>query len=489
MNTKLFNEYSTWTTAGVVLVLTVLSSLILRNGSRKNDKVRDLGGFSVMTAWSFFTKRYDFVRNHFKSTSGGPFKFNVLHHRVFAVAGEKAREAFLNHRHIDMSEGYRILLGGIPDLEDINIERETDQTTQFIKRLLLLLRRDRISDTLPLLFDDVHRRMSDWGTQGTINPFREVYDLVFQMTVRMATCRELAEDKEAISTIAQSYWDIEKSATPAAILLPWLPIADRKKNEKATMALYTGIGKYVKMRREAATPSTDPIDILIANGDSDDKIIGVIISIVFAGVINTGINSCWNLLYLGAHPEWKKRVTDEYKTLLNNYAPTATGEPLHKRLATIPMSAWEDELPSMDLVIRETLRMIMSSSLIRRNIQEDIEFDGIKVKKGDFLLYSTADAHMDEKIYTNPEEYDPGRYLPGREEDKKEAFAFVGWGAGRHPCAGMKVAKLEIKLVMAIILLGYEYELVDGTGKYPKKLPVPDRNVSKWAAASHGRRK
>lgn len=48
--------------------------------------------------------------------------------------------------------------------------------------------------------------------------------------------------------------------------------------------------------------------------------------------------------------------------------------------------------------------------------------------------------------------------------------------SGRHPCAGMKVAKLEIKLVMAIILLGYDYELVDASGKYPTKLPVPDRN-------------
>lgn len=123
-------------------------------------------------------------------------------------------------------------------------------------------------------------------------------------------------------------------------------------------------------------------------------------------------------------------MTDEYKALLNTHAGAATGEPLHKRLATIPMNAWEEELPSMDLVIRETLRMIVSGALLRRNIVEDIDFDGIKVKKGDFLLYLTADVHMNDEIYSNPEKYDPGRYLPGREEDKKESFAFVGWGAG-----------------------------------------------------------
>jgi cytochrome P450 len=47
---------------------------------------------------------------------------------------------------------------------------------------------------------------------------------------------------------------------------------------------------------------------------------------------------------------------------------------------------------------------------------------------------------------------------------------------GRHPCAGMKIAKLEIKLILAMMLLGYEYELVDGNGNYPKQVPSQDRN-------------
>jgi sterol 14-demethylase len=40
----------------------------------------------------------------------------------------------------------------------------------------------------------------------------------------------------------------------------------------------------------------------------------------------------------------------------------------------------------------------------------------------------------------------------------------------------MKIAKLEIKLVLALMLLGYDYELVNGSGKYPDILPSPDRN-------------
>jgi len=204
---------------------------------------------------------------------------------------------------------------------------------------------------------------------------------------------------------------------------------------------------------------------------------------------------CWALLNLAANPKWKERITKEYNTLVANHTNTLSTEPLHKRLASIPLNTWEDELPSVDLFIRETLRFTMIGSALRRNVQKDITVDGVTIKRGDFMVYSMCEAHMNPDIYSNPTSFDPDRYLEGREEDKKETFAFTGWGAGesglnilrnkvsspqpipgRHPCAGIKIAKLEIKVVLALMLLGYEYELVNKSGKYPDTLPVPDRN-------------
>ena len=40
----------------------------------------------------------------------------------------------------------------------------------------------------------------------------------------------------------------------------------------------------------------------------------------------------------------------------------------------------------------------------------------------------------------------------------------------------MRLAKLVMKLVLAMFLARYEYELVDKNGKFPNPLPVPDRN-------------
>jgi len=99
--------------------------------------------------------------------------------------------------------------------------------------------------------------------------------LVFQLTVRIATCKELAEDKQVISRLAQHYWDIEQSATPASALFPWFPTPAKRLKQRATMALYTTVLSYVNVRRKASTPSISPIDIFISQGTSDDVIVGV----------------------------------------------------------------------------------------------------------------------------------------------------------------------------------------------------------------------
>jgi cytochrome P450 len=171
--------------------------------------------------------------------------------------------------------------------------------------------------------------------------------------------------------------------------------------------------------------------------------------IIFAGVVNTGvtgecvsdrslahfvtlpfIKACWLLLRLGENPKYKERVVKEYNALVANHTSTLATAPLHKRLASIPLNAWEDELPYVDLVIRETLRFTIFRALFRRNMQKDIVVDDVTIKRGDFLAFPTFEPHMNPDIYSNPTLFDPDRYLEGREEDKKEMFAYVGWGAG-----------------------------------------------------------
>jgi cytochrome P450 len=138
------------------------------------------------------------------------------------------------------------------------------------------------------------------------------------------------------------------------------------------------------------------------------------------------------LLHLGTNPKWKLKATDECKALMDKYTNTTSSDPLYARLSTIPLNAWEEELPSLDAVIRETLRISGSNTFIRRNIAKDFKVGDATIRRGDFLAYSSSEVNHNPDIYTNPMTFDPDRYGPGREEDRKETFGYLSWGAGMY---------------------------------------------------------
>ncbi|KAF9457599.1 cytochrome P450 [Collybia nuda] len=463
-------------TAATALAIICFAYLAVSPQTKPTD-VRKLPGLSILTAWPFFTRRHDFLKSNFTKVGEQLFTFKVLQHSITAAKGEDARKDFFDNKSLNFTEGYRILMGAVPRLQDIDIQTESQEDVSwFNKNLLTLLNRSRLSDVLPTLFEDIQGRMDGWGKEGKMDPFKNVYDLVFQMTVRMATCRELSADLETVTRLQGLYWTLEKSATPTSLLLPWLPSPAKKQKEVATQEIYTLLDQFVEKRRAADVPSSDAIDVLLSQGNDNQNIIGFIIGVVFAGVINTGINSCWTLLFLAHNPEWRKKVETEVQSLIMKHTNTTSSEPLHQRLAAIPISVWEDEMPILDVVIRETIRLVVNGAALRRNVHEDLHMAGKTIPKGNFVTYPVFDAHLNSDIYTNPTKFDPDRFSPDREEDKKEKYAYLGWGAGRHPCTGMKVAKLEIKIIVALFVAAYEYDLVDSAGKYPASLPKPNYN-------------
>jgi len=182
------------------------------------------------------------------------------------------------------------------------------------------------------------------------------------------------------------------------------------------------------------------------------------------------------LIDLAIHPEWREKCKNEIRDLISRHfgdsLPSAT---LHEKLGAIPVSAWDDELPVLDACFRESQRICITGAAFQRNLHEEIKIGEQVVKQGDLLAYSLADVHLNPEIYPEPYKYDPGRWLRP-DPVPKAIYPFLGWGAGRHLCTGMKVAKLEIKLIAAMFLMRYEYELVDEDGKFPDPLPVPDGN-------------
>ena len=95
------------------------------------------------------------------------------------------------------------------------------------------------------------------------------------MTVRMASCSELATNYDDLKRMNEMYWKLEKSATPVGLLLPWLPSQARSDKKEATRGLFDLISHYITIRRNAEVPSSDAFDFLIAEGEKDEKIVSV----------------------------------------------------------------------------------------------------------------------------------------------------------------------------------------------------------------------
>ncbi|KAJ7168194.1 cytochrome P450 [Mycena crocata] len=451
----------------------------------------DLGGCPILSAWLFFTKRYDFMFDTFKRTGEKMFRFRVLQHHVVALSGEEGRKIFFSEKNFDMEEGYKILGGPAPSPRDLNIKTVEENAGPFVKHVLSLFRKNRIMDgkwlllnghrmlltyfrVIPQLLEDINGRMEHWGESGVLNPFKDMHDLVFQMTVRMGTCRELADDPQATARLSELFLLHEQATSPISLLLPWLPGNAKKTKEKATRGLFDILSHYIQLRRKSKIQSTDAIDLLIAAGYDDTTTIHYTLGIIFAGVINTAMMVCWTVVHLGNEPKWRAKVADEVRALLLNHSTFS--EPVHRRFSSVPLNAWEEEMPVLDAVIKETIRFTMSGTALRRNVGGDIQISHRTVRDSDFLAYSLGDIHFDGQIYPDPLSFDPARFIEGREDKNKVAFPFLGWGAGRHPCAGMRAAKLEMKLAIALFFSKFDYGLVDDAGKIPQSLPRPDRN-------------
>ena len=106
----------------------------------------------------------------------------------------------------------------------------------------------------------------------------------------MASCRELGSDLTALTKFQKHYWILQKSATPTALLLPWFPGSAKRAKEASTTALFTMLWDYVEERKKSPVPSSDAIDMLLGEGMNNQDIIQFVLSFIFAGVVNTGMN-------------------------------------------------------------------------------------------------------------------------------------------------------------------------------------------------------
>jgi sterol 14-demethylase len=167
---------------------------------------------------------------------------------------------------------------------------------------------------------------------------------------------------------------------------------------------------------------------------SDHEITGMLVAAMFAGHHTSSVTTAWTLIELLRHPRFLAEVQNEIRGRYANGEKT-------------------------EGAVKEALRIHPPLFILLRAALEDTEILGYRVKKGNWVAVSPMVAHRDEKVFENPLEFDPDRYLAPREEDRRP-FTYISFGGGRHKCMGNAFAILQIKTIIAVLLNRYDFSLV-----------------------------
>jgi sterol 14-demethylase len=218
--------------------------------------------------------------------------------------------------------------------------------------------------------------------------------------------------------------------------------------------LVTGI---IAKRAQKAEKSEDAFQLLIESTYDDGshlsahEITGMLIGTIFAGHHTTAGTAAWTLLELARRPEQLDMVLNELDAHFG-----VDGEVTFQSLR---------EIPVLENVIKEVLRLHPPLIFLIRKVMKDFHFKDYTVKAGKYVCASPRVSHRIAEVFPDPEKFDPDRYSEERQEDAKP-FSWIAFGGGKHKCTGNAFAMLQLKAIFSILLRRYTFELVDEKDHY-----------------------
>ena len=178
------------------------------------------------------------------------------------------------------------------------------------------------------------------------------------------------------------------------------------------------------------------------------EITGMLLAAMFAGHHTSSVTTAWTIIELARSPDYLDRVLEELDRV---YKPG--DDVTFQSLRQIPLTEY---------AVKESLRLHPPLYILLRAALVDFEYRDYLLPKGTWLATSPWVSHRIPSIFPEPDRFDPERFGPGREEDKK-LFSFIAFGGGRHKCLGNAFALLQVKTIFAILLRGFEFEILNDT--------------------------
>ena len=320
----------------------------------------------------------------------------------------------------------------------------------------------RLKDTFPAMRaagEQLVARLAEQDGAFDIEPYASegaadvIFRTLFSIPITHDTAAKVFEEFQGYQR-AQPILNIA-----AFIPLPkWLPRFHRKRTRygaKAIRKLITDLTAKRMAEIEAGRAPDDLATKIMTTTDpqtgerfSTQEMVDQVAIFFLAGHETSASALAWTLYLMALYPEWQERVAQE-----------ALG------LEDWGFSSISRLRISRD-VFREALRLYPPVPMMVREATCPEQFRDRDVPKGAQLVLSPWHLHRHERLWDNPDGFDPDRW---RTENGKQCQreAYIPFSAGSRVCTGAGFAMVEGPLLLSMLLRAYRVERVEGRDPVP----------------------
>ncbi|HEX3325281.1 MAG TPA: cytochrome P450, partial [Solirubrobacterales bacterium] len=203
---------------------------------------------------------------------------------------------------------------------------------------------------------------------------------------------------------------------------------------------------FGEVARRRASPDSGRHDILSlllsARGEegeafTDGEVRDQVMTLMFAGHDTSTSTLTFMMYELARHPDILARLCEEQDRVLGGATPS--------------VDQLERELPYLDMVLDEVLRLYPPAWIGPRRAVREFQFGGYTVPEGAYVNYSSWASHRIPEVFPDPEAFIPERFTREHKTSLPRG-AYIPFGGGQRVCIGKRFGQTEVKLVATMLL-------------------------------------
>ncbi|CAN1303637.1 Cytochrome P450 93A3 [Linum perenne] len=289
-------------------------------------------------------------------------------------------------------------------------EEEAEEVRELVKEMSVLGRQFNLSDTFWFV------KMIGWDVQGFEKRLKDVRDRYDVMMERI-----IEEHQELSRKMKIEGNDFEQNKDVLHMLLDiYEVLLDISEDESSEIRL------------------------------SRENIKAFILDIFAAGTDTSAITTEWALAELINHLDILTKLQQEIDSVV--------GKSRMVQELDIP------NLPYLQAVVKETLRLHPTGPLIVRESTEDCEIQGYNISARTRLFVNVWAIGRDPNHWEEPLEFRPERFIDGKGshvEVRGQHFEMLPFGSGKRGCPGTTLALHMVQTTLAVMVQCFEWK-VDG---------------------------